>query len=227
MNLSLEQSALIHYVAQQLACFYPDGQNTMSGLTRIMPTVIQRLDHCFSHIHKKYYFENGKTRFHHLNSDHYAMFLYVVANEAWRQGFTPLAEKAFLLNKALHGIDAFYSITLPDVFLFVHPVGTVLGNATYADFLVVYQNVTVGSDVGGVYPVFGQACVLYSKCSVIGECNIGHNVSIAAHSFVRNMDVSSDAVVVGLYPGNAIKANRRDNRLDFFQHGDSEQKLKC
>ncbi len=217
MNLSLESPALIAYVAQQLDSFYPDGQHTISGLTRIMPTVIQRMDHCFSHIHKKYYLENGQARFHHLNSDHYAMFLYFVANEAWRQGFTPLAEKAFLLNKALHGLDAFYSIALPEVFLFVHPVGTVLGNATYTDFLVVYQNVTVGTDVGGIYPTFGSACVLYSKCSVIGACNIGNNVSIAAHSFVRNLEVSSDTVVVGLYPAHQMKMNHRNNRHDFFE----------
>ncbi|HBI21997.1 MAG TPA: serine acetyltransferase, partial [Legionella sp.] len=168
MNLSLEQPALIAYVAKQLDFFYPDGHDVMRHLSHIMPMVIKRMDHCFSHIHKKYYVEHGHASFHHLNSDHYAMFLYLLSNEAWRQGFTPLAEKAFLLNKALHGLDAFYSIALPDVFLLVHPVGTVLGNATYSDFFVVYQNVTVGSDVGGVYPCFGQSCVLYSKSSVIG-----------------------------------------------------------
>ena len=218
MNLSLEQPALIAYVAQQLATFYPDGQQVMRGLTHIMSTVIKRMDHCFSQIHKKYYVENGKARFHHLNSDHYAMFLYLLSNEAWRQGLTSLAEKAFLLNKSLHGLDAFYSIELPDVFLLVHPVGTVLGNATYSDFFVVYQNVTVGSDVGGVDPRFGLGCVLYSKSSVIGQCNLGNNVSMAAHSFLRNRDVSSDSVVLGLYPANTIKTNQRDNHHDFFRH---------
>ena len=217
MNLSLEQPALIAYVAKQLDTFYPDGQHVMGGLTHILSSVIKRMDHCFSQIHKKYYIENGQARFHHLNSDHYAMFLYFLSNEAWRQGFTPLAEKAFLLNKALHGLDAFYSIALPDVFLFVHPIGTILGNATYADFLVVYQNVTVGADIAGIYPSFGDGCVLYSKCSVIGQCSIGNNVSIAAHSFLRNLDVSSHSVVVGLYPANQIKTNSRDNRHDFFK----------
>lgn len=216
MNLSLEQPALIAYVAKQIDTLYPDGQVVMSGLTQIMATVVKRMDHCFSSIHKKYYVENGHAHFYHLNSDHYAMFLYFVANEAWRQGLTSLAEKAFLLNKALHGLDAFYGITLPDVFLFVHPVGTVLGNASYADFLVVYQNVTVGADVAGIYPRFEPSCVLYSKCSVIGECHVHENVSIAAHSFVRNLDIPRDSVVVGVYPANIMKTNQRDNRRDFF-----------
>ena len=139
-----------------------------------------------------------------------------LSNQAWRQGYISIAEKAFLLNKALHGIDAFYAITLPDVFLFVHPVGTVLGNASYADCLVVYQNVTVGSDKDGIYPTFGKSTVLYSKSSVIGRCKIGNNVSIAAHSFVRNMDVPDDSVVVGLYPENKIKKNNQINKRDFF-----------
>ncbi len=216
MKLSIEKSALMTYLAKQLSLFYPDDADVKEGLTQIMPTVIERMDHCFSHIHKKYYQEQGQAVFNHLNSDHYAMFLYVVSNQAWRQGYIPIAEKAFLLNKALHGIDAFYAITLPDVFLFVHPVGTVLGNASYADCLVVYQNVTVGSDKDGIYPTFGKSTVLYSKSSVIGRCKIGNNVSIAAHSFVRNMDVPDDSVVVGLYPENKIKKNNQINKRDFF-----------
>lgn len=216
MNLSLEQPALITYLAKQLAFFYPDDSEVKSGLTHIMPAVIERLAHCFSHIHKKYYMEQGQTLFNHLNADHYAMFLYFVANEAWRQGLISIAEKAFLLNKALHGIDAFYAITLPSIFLFVHPVGTILGNANYADFLVVYQNVTVGTDVGSVYPSFGKGAVLYSKSSVIGQCNIGNNVAIATHALVRNLNVPDDSVVVGLYPENSFLKNRHKNEHSFF-----------
>ncbi len=216
MNLSLERPTLTNYLAKQLAFFYPDEADVKSGLTHIMPAVIERMDHCFSHIHKKYYVDQGKTLFNHLNSDHYAMFLYFVANAAWRQGLIPLAEKAFLLNKALHGIDAFYSIVLPAIFLFVHPVGTVLGNASYADFLVVYQNVGVGTDVGSVYPTLGKSVVLYSKCSVIGQCTVGNNVSIATHTLVRNTNVPDDTVVVGLYPNNKMMRNKQDNQHDFF-----------
>lgn len=216
MNLSLELPALTTYLAKQLAFFYPDNTETKNGLTLIMPTVIERMEYCFSHIHKKYYMDQGQTLFNHLNSDHYAMFLYLVANEAWRQGLIPIAEKAFLLNKALHGIDAFYSIALPPIFLFVHPVGTILGNANYADFLVIYQNVTVGTDVGGVYPSFGRGTVLYSKSSVIGNCNIGNNVVVATHALVRNLDVPDDSVVVGLYPANTILKNKQKNEIQFF-----------
>ncbi len=216
MKLSVTINQLSEYLTRQIELFYPDAMDVRTGLIKIMPDVVERLDHCFSHVHKKYYFEQGEAVFNHLNSDHYAMFLYIVSNTAYRQDFTQVAEKAFLLNKALHGIDAFYSITLPDIFLFVHPVGTVLGNANFANFLVVYQNVTVGSDWEGIYPDLGKANVLYSKSSVIGKCSIGDNVCFAANTFVKNMDVPDNSVVVGSYPANSIKANHRDNKQDFF-----------
>ena len=217
---TLNINQLIDYLSRQFELFYPDAMDVRTGLIKIMPDVVERLEHCFLHIHKKYYFEQGEAVFNHLNSDHYAMFLYILANTAYRQDFIQVAEKAFLLNKALHAIDAFYSITLPDIFLFVHPVGTVLGNANYADFLVVYQNVTVGSDLAGIYPDFGKANVLYSKSSVIGKCKIGDNVCIAANTFVRNMDVPDNSVVVGLYPANSVKTHNRDNTQDFFPLSD-------
>ena len=216
MKLSIDINALTEYLVNQLNSFYPDQIEVKVSLSKIMPNVMERMNYCFSHIHKKYYFENGDALFHHLNSDHYAMFLYLVSNEAYKNQFINLAEKTFLLNKALHGIDAFYSIVLPEVFLFVHPVGTVLGHAKYADFLVVYQNVTVGTDIGNVYPSFGSSTVLYSKSSVIGNCVFGHNVSVAGNSFIRNLNAPDDSILVGLYPNVKIKKNTKNNKSDFF-----------
>lgn len=216
MKLSLTIEQLIDYSDKQLGLFYPDGCVVSQQLKQVMPQVIERLDYCFSHIRKKYYFEAGEAMFNHLHSDHYAMYLYLLANEAYRQNALVLAEKAFLLNKALHGIDAFYAVTLPDIFLFVHPVGTVLGNASYQDYLVVYQNVTVGSDVAGIYPQFGKGNVLYSKCSVIGDCRLGDNISFANNSSLRNVHVDNNSLVFGMTPHNSIKNNQRNNLQDFF-----------
>jgi len=216
MKLSLSPCNLTDYLTKQLACFYPDKNEVHNALSLIMPRCMERLTTCFSSIHKKYYYESDEAFFNHLHADHYAMFLYIVANEAYLQHIQPLAEKAFLLNKALHGIDAFYAISLPEIFLFVHPIGTVLGNAHYKNYFVVYQNVTVGSDLQGVYPSFGYASVLYSKSSVIGECLFGDNVCVGAHSFVRNKQIPDNSIVVGNYPHDIVKFNKRNNRQDFF-----------
>lgn len=216
MKLSLNKDLLAQYLTKQLDNLYPDQVAVSQSIVNILPAVIERLHYCFSHIHKKYYFEKGDVIFNHLNSDHYAMFLYVVANEAFQRDFISLAEKAFLLNKALHGIDAFYSVALPEVFLFVHPIGTILGHAQYGNFFVVYQNVTIGADIEGIYPVFGEATVLYSKSSVIGRCHLGDNVTIAANSFLRNTNVPSASIVFGSSPESILKPSTRDNKKDFF-----------
>lgn len=216
MKLSIDSKSLIEYLSNQLSFFYPDQIEVKVYLFKIMPNVLERMDYCFSHIHKKYYFNNGDTIFNHLNSDHYAMFLYFVANEAYKNNCINLAEKAFLLNKSLHGIDAFYSIVLPDIFLFVHPLGTILGNAKYSDFLVVYQNVTVGADIDCIYPQFGSGTILYSKTSVIGNCLVGENVTFASNSYIRKICVPSDSIVVGMYPDAVIKKNNKNNIEDFF-----------
>ncbi len=216
MKCTLDKNILTHYLANQINNVFPDTIEVKDSVIKILPNVLERMSYCFSHIHKKYYFENEKPIFNHLNSDHYAMFLYWVANEAYKQDCINLAEKAFLLNKALHGVDAFYSIALPDIFLFVHPIGTILGNAKYSDYFVVYQNVTIGTDVKGAYPSFGEALVLYSKSSVIGHCSIGDNVCMAANSLVRNTNIPSNSIGVGLYPDFKIKQNSRNNKTDFF-----------
>lgn len=216
MILSIESKLLSQYLLKQLNMFFPDDIDISYNLVQIMPIVIERMDYCFSQIHKKYYFDKGHSVFNHLNSDHYAMFLYWIANEAYKNQFINLAEKAFFLNKALHGVDAFYSIKLPDVFLFVHPIGTILGNASYSNYLVVYQNVTVGSDINGIYPQFGQANVLYSKSSVIGSCVLGNNVGVGANSFLRNSQIPDNSIAVGLYPEVKIKKNNIHNQKEFF-----------
>ncbi len=116
MILSIDKNSLRSYLCQQLDLFYPDGVSTQESVFQVLPRVLERMNYCFSNIHKNYYYNAGESIFNHLNSDHYAMFLYWVSNEAYQQELVNLAEKAFLLNKALHGVDAFYSIKLPAIF---------------------------------------------------------------------------------------------------------------
>ena len=44
---------------------------------------------------------------------------------------TNLAAKVYALNKALHAIDVFYEVELPDLFCLQHPLGTMPGRARY------------------------------------------------------------------------------------------------
>jgi len=205
MQFSLDKEKLPTYVASQLNLFFPDGGLVLDGISRALPEVLAKIEASFKHIKSRYYRKNDDVFLNHLNTDHYASFLYLLSNTIYHQGNEVVAEKLFALNKALHGFDAFYAIELPEVFLLVHPVGTVLGNASYSNKLVVYQNVTIGSDINGVYPKFGCGVVLYSGVTVIGNVNTGDNVVFGANSFTKGKDISGSSVVVGQYPQEIIK----------------------
>ena len=215
MISSLGEKDLGAYVASQLSNIFPDTVNLNDSIRTVLPEVRRRLEHCFEAISSKYYGEQ-ESNFNHMNSNHYAMFLYFLSNEAFRRGLLCLAEKAFYLNKVLNGLDVFYEVELPGIFQFIHPVGTVLGKAEYSDNLVVYQNVTVGSDLVGIYPSIGSGCILYSKSSVIGKCVIGDNVTFAAGAFIRNNHIESNSIVLGMYPNHTAKFNTQNNQRDFF-----------
>lgn len=219
MRTSLGIPDLAAYVAGQLDAFFPDRDRF--DAVALVPWVERawpRVGHCFGRIRRKYFVEDGETVFSHRHSDHYAMFLYLLSNSVHRDGGpVSLAEKLFLLNKALHGLDCYYAVELPPVFLFIHPVGTVLGNGRYGDYLVVYQNVSVGADIDGVYPSFGQGVVLFSKSSVLGACEVGGDVVFGAGAFILNTVIPDGSVVVGGFPRHRVISRPMDVVRDYFQ----------
>lgn len=218
LNLSLGKAALSRYLVHQLNHFFPDANTlTQSEVSPVVEEALERLEHCFKHIQLKYFSDSCGVVFNHLNSDHYAMFLYWVSNTAYKRFANEnLATKSFYLNKAMHGVDCFYAVSLPEIFLFVHPVGSVIGNAHFEDYFVVYQNCTIGSTDKGIYPTFSKETVLYSGVSVIGECHIGENVIFGANTKWLNQAVESHSVVLGAHPNNRIVANQKSIKNDIF-----------
>ncbi|MEO1122871.1 MAG: serine acetyltransferase [Cyanobacteria bacterium J06639_16] len=163
---------------------------------------MERIEKSFSKIQKKYYVKGGFSFFDHLNSDHFSAFLYFFSNTIWREvGDSALPERLFYLNKIMNGIDLYYPVEMPEVFLLVHPLGTVLGRACYGNYLAVYQNCTIGA-VTDIYPRFGEGVILYSRSSVLGDCNIGNNVVFGANSLVIDCNVPDNSLVVGQYPNH-------------------------
>ena len=49
------------------------------------------------------------------------------------------------LIRYISGMFVSYKCNLPDIFIFYHAVGSVIGNAEYSDFLVIFQNVTINT----------------------------------------------------------------------------------
>ena len=206
MRTSLGRSELAEYLSRQLNTYFPDGRDVSKNvLGHPVDTALQRVEHCFSRICSKYYVEDSSPLFDHLHADHYATFLYFTAAAIYRQGADErLCAKLVHLNKCLHGLDLFYEVELPDIFLLVHPLGTVLGRAKYADYLVVYQRCGVGSN-HGVYPVLGEFVTLRPGASVLGSCRVGTNCTIAADSLLLDRTLDDNLVYIGNPLNHVIK----------------------
>ena len=195
---SLDPAGLAAYAAAQVNAMFPDPHPVSDNeLAPAVQGALARLEHCFSHVANKYFFDGAAAVFNHLHGDQYAMWLYLLSNELHRQGgAVSTCSKLFLLNKALHGVDAFYEVELPSVFLLVHPMGTVLGRGTYSDFFVAYQRCGVGSN-NDVYPTFGRHVTMRPGSAVLGACTIGDHCQIATESLVLDRDLPDHTLYIG------------------------------
>jgi serine O-acetyltransferase len=198
VRMTLTHGQLASYVTRQVNRLFDDGQPVIEDdVLALLPQALGRLEHCFAHINNKYFFDGSSAVFNHLHGDQYAMFLYLLCNSAYKSGASNgLPAKLFLLNKTLHGIDAFYEVELPSIFLFVHPLGTVLGRARYADYFLTYQRCGVGSN-NDVYPKLGPYTTLRPGASVLGSCSLGQNNTIAADSLLLDRNLQDSNVYIG------------------------------
>ena len=208
VRMTLNPEQLASYVTRQVNHFFDDGQLLLEDdVLALLPEALARLEHCFAHINNKYFFDGNSAVFNHLHGDQYSMFLYLLCNTAYNAGANiSLPAKLFLLNKSLHGIDAFYEVELPSIFLFVHPTGTVLGRGQYADYFLVYQRCGVGSN-HDVYPTLGRYTTLRPGSSVLGKCTLGRNNTLAAESLLLDRDLLDDSVYIGNPRDFEIRSN--------------------
>lgn len=129
------------------------------------------------------------------HADEYASFLYFLSSQAWLDGSTELAELVYLLNRRLNNFDCFYTRQMPDVFHLEHSVGSVIGQAKFGEYLVIYQGVTVGGDLKLRYPEFGNGVALFAKSTVIGAAKVGSNCAIGAGAQLYGCTIPSDTAV--------------------------------
>lgn len=90
----------------------------------------------------------------------------------------------------------------------VHYLGLVIGSGVViGDNCIVCQQVTIGQNKGK-YPTIGDNVVIYAGAKVIGEINIGNNVTIGANSVVTK-DVADNHIVAGV-PAKLIAINNNN-----------------
>lgn len=198
ISSSLPIDQLAHLLVRQTDSAFPDGNPLR--VDEVLPSLSRaqaRLEHCFSSINNKYFFDGQQAVFDHLHGDQYAAWLYFVSNQLHRDcAPASWSKKVFLLNKMMHGCDIFYEVELPSIFLLVHPLGTVLGRGHYQDYFMVYQRCGIGSN-HDIYPRLGRHVTLRPGSAVLGHCEIGDNVAIAAESLVLDHSVPADSVYFG------------------------------
>jgi serine O-acetyltransferase len=214
---SLSQDALALYISKLVNTHFPDANEVDSSLIREhLPHALDRLATCMAGIHRKYFNDGKRVVFDHMNSDHMAMFLYLLGNTIWNDsGSEAIPTKLFYLNKVMNSVDLYFTVKMPEVFFLVHPVGSVIGNAHYGNYVAIYQGCTVGA-VDGVYPVFGDGTILYAGATVLGQTVCGDDVVFAARSFIINGKVPAHSIVTGAFPNERISPSRRSVRTRIF-----------
>lgn len=206
IELSIKRNDLNAYIKNQLKTFFPDNNLFNDSIfNKSFSAALDRIEFCFARINSKYFSDGNNSLFNHLNGDHYSMFLYFLSNALYKEkADLNICSKIFLLNKYLHGIDAFYEVELPNIFLFVHPLGTVLGRGKYSDYFIVYQRCNIGSNKD-IYPSMGEHLTLHPGSAVLGNCVISDNCKIAAHSLLLDKNLDTNTLYIGTPKSFTIK----------------------
>jgi serine O-acetyltransferase len=170
------RESLVAYLTAQCAHVVPDGREDAfrAAVDAHLDEALERMHVCINACAPW-----RPDQFNVLQSSQHCIFLYYLANTIWRRsGDTAAPTRLFLMNKALNGIDLFYEIEMPSVFYIGHSVGIVLAKATYGNYLVLYQNSTVGRHKDQI-PVIGDRVVIYPNCAVIGRSVIGNDAVLS------------------------------------------------
>ncbi|RAK64758.1 hypothetical protein [Phenylobacterium kunshanense] len=170
------RDSLVAYLTAQCAHIVPDGREDAfrKAVDAHLDEALERMHVCINACAPW-----RPDQFNVLQSSQHCIFLYYLSNTIYaRSGDTAAATRLFLMNKAFNGIDLFYEIQMPPVFYIGHSVGIVLAKATYGNYLVLYQNSTVGRHKDQI-PVIGDRVVLYPNTAVIGRSVIGNDAVLS------------------------------------------------
>lgn len=218
MNLSLPKNELLSYLKWQLDHFFPDGYKTEGAdINAAFDLGLERVENCFKYLtFPAYCDDNGNTFFSHLHADQYATFLYYFSNSLWSISQNKVVcDKIMYLNRILNNFFFSYKGKLPDIFFLGHPVGTILGNAVYSDFLVVFQNVTINTSAdenGNPAPLLGKGLFLGAGAKIIGNKPVGNRVSISVDTVVYDQEIPDDKVVITKHNGEIAICDRKKEK---------------
>ena len=190
---------------KQLNSFFPISDKEITLLDLEIHNVIERCERCFEKNKNKYYSKEGLTYFNPFHSSQYATFLYFFSNSIFKyRKDVQLANKLYYLNKIMNACDLFYEVELPEIFMFDHPVGSVMGRAEYGNYFSFGQNCTVGNNKG-IFPRIGEGVRMAANSMILGNSAIGDNVIIGAGACVKDENVPANSIVFGFSPNLIVK----------------------
>lgn len=209
------RESLLDYTTRQCEAVVPDGRGDT-----FRKVIDAHLDASLERLHRLIDacapWRPGQ--FDILQSSQHSIYLYLLSNTIFRntgENFAPV--RLFLMNKALNGIDLFYEIAMPEVFYIGHTVGIVLAKATYGNYLVLYQNSTVGRHKADI-PVIGDRVVLYPNTAVIGRSVVEPDSVIAQGVSVVNRRVPAGSIAfAGADGALAFKRRPDDLMREYFR----------
>lgn len=214
MIISLPNTELLEFVVDQINSFFPSKKIKKKDLKKSYAQSLDRIEFCFENFkklknsnYKKYYRKKNNVYFNHLNIDHYTTFLYFLSNNMYKNGIDRNnCDKIYGLLKIVSSCDIYYEVNLPDVFLIIHPVGSVIGRANYSNYITIYQNCMIGSN-HSIYPTFEEFVVLRPGSMVLGNSRVGKNSQIAAGSIVIDKEIKPNHTFFGNPSNFKIKKN--------------------
>lgn len=213
LQTSLASARLIEYVSAQLNHFYPD-KIAIDQLDDLFPDALRRLEICINSVRL---WEFGQ--FNHLHSAQYCIFLYQLSRVAYESGLpSEICTKLFLLNKALNGIDLFYEIKMPERFFIGHTVGIVLSKASYGEYLVLYQNSTIGKN-NGKAPTIGDGTIVFPNAAILGSSRTSSCTTISQGARLVDACTPQNSIVFNSFVNGSpvIKVAPRKYIDDYFR----------
>ena len=166
------------------------------------------------------YWNGEEVIFSPYMSTQWMIFLYRLSHVLYLKGKTESADQVYYLNKIMHSNDWFYAVELPRHFYCEHPLGCVLGRASYGDYFFVYQGVTIGGNSKNktiCYPAIGNNVVFCANAVALGDTHIGNNVVISADSYLINEEIPDNCIVFGRSPQPVIKVRDEDEMKKYVR----------
>ena len=217
-ELSKRNMSAYNVVVKQLESLFGIDDNEKVIVKRGVELALESCDNCFSKINSKYYIDEGNgVLFNPFHSGQNTIFLYYLSRVLYVKSMADrsLLDKIYYLNRSLNSVDLFYEVDLPEVFHVDHPLGSVIGKAKFGKNFAFQQNCTVGNNKG-IYPVLSENVIMLTGSTIVGKCFIGRNTIFGAHSFVKDIDIPNNSMVVGRYPNHRVLPLSKEVANEYF-----------